>query len=120
MNTSDMNITKTCTTCGKELTLDCFPKLAAGKYGLHGTHAKCRPCMSEKSRLYKARKAERLRQQNALEELAKEIHKPKATSSGEVAKPRTYNTVKDAPWDGKLEPIYVRNSGNKHIQSRGF
>lgn len=109
-----MTQTKKCTTCGVTKPLTDYNASIEGKYGVR---SQCRDCSREATRKSKAKRKEMDRRIAELEAAARAAvpELPK-----EVAAPRTFNTVKDAPWDGKLEPIYVRNGGNKHIQSRGF
>lgn len=51
-------ITKVCTKCGTQKTIDCFGKQ---KYGRHGTKSECKVCASNRTKAYQAQNREYVR-----------------------------------------------------------
>ena len=102
--------TKKCTQCGGVFE---YKFLVAGRTYEGGVRPLCKPCRQVQQARERARKALRVREIVKLE-----IETRRARV--DLALPRTFSHIKDAPWDGRLEPMYVRNAGNKHIPSRGF
>lgn len=103
---------KTCTACGQSKSFDSFSR---SKEGAYGRHSVCKVCRNAEGHRLKALREARERAQVELEAELRKV-----TPREGVALPRTFSHIKDEPWDGKLEPMYVRNSGNKHIPSRGL
>ena len=78
--------------------------------------AQCKVCENSERKL----RAERMREKRlAFEAYLKEQERLKKEAVKHlVAQPRTF--VKPEVWDGKHEPMFIRNEGLKHIPSRGL
>lgn len=110
-----MRLTRQCTKCKRVLSVSMFNQNKTCKDGLY---TRCKDCKADENRIHAINRKERERAKALAERAAREADAMKPIPN--VAMPRTFSHIKDAPWDGKLEPMYVRNSGNKHIPSRGL
>lgn len=102
--------TKVCKKCGGTFE---YKYLIADKKSKDGVRAICKPCKAIKQVDQRRRRAKR-------EVIIAKVEIEDRKVRDDLVPPRTFNHLKDAPWDGKLEPVYIRNCGLKHIPSRGM
>lgn len=104
------NKTKKCRECGGVFTYDL---LIGNRNSASGVRNVCKGCATIVKN--KAAKAQREEQKRLAE-----IERLRRLNDPATAKPRTFSHLKDkATWDGWTERQYIRNDGNKHIQSKG-
>jgi len=108
-------VKRICNVCN-ELT----DKLVKSKDSTDGVRSLCKDCFNKEQK--NRRKAERYKQaaQSRAETLARQAQiaeEERTKALPFIARPRTF--VREGKWDGSMGPVYYRNDGLKHIQSRG-
>lgn len=109
----NMEVRKCCH-CGvlKPLFEFCkHPKSVSG-YG-----GPCKPCRSARYKLYEAKRAERIKQERALEVEKLNAEKLVQDNTIELTPPKTFFYCKESY---KTPNAYYRNDGLKHIKSKTY
>lgn len=106
-----------CNVCGVEHDADDMVK---DPRSMMGVRPLCKPCKNKQQ--VQQRKATRNAAARAAAAAAKALaaqlaEEEKAKAVPFIARARTFQ--KPGLWDGKQEPVFVRNDGHKHILSRG-